>query len=1059
MEDPANLLNKTKKYLRSALLSTKGGVSAEQVYRDYRDLVGEGIPYRRLGYETLENFLTSVPDVCKISRKPTGEVIVMAVADETTRHIQDLVSRQTSKNKKSKTKPKRPSRKPMQQSTHWNPPQQQSSPQQRVGGSGRFPNQRGRGGYQGGFRGPGRPHMERGGRGGGRGRGQRFNMHNHNGAGPLREPRGGYHGSRGIGAVSPRGGAAAQAGGDRRQQSASNNVKSPPKNQSQPKQPKSNFKRDLQQYFNTNNLGDVPYKIASMGSKGKEKYMATVTVEGEQFKTYPQTFNTQLEAEEALAHIIVKKLGIRGSDGDTNTVQETQDTTVFADRVVELIGERHNGVWSTQIEKQYQDKFGEKLPSLWFQEVEAINRIRVDCPIPGSGRYIVFPVQPATSVKTEGTPDPPGNGILSQIQPSALPYPEDDLWDVFITFVRSTTNISIRLIGEDYSEKFEDLSSNMDLHYYDKQAIPRVSQPEVGKIYAAQVSSDWHRVKVIEVRGIDVTCWFLDHGDEDKVPVEDLREIAPKFLELQPQAITIQLAGLEDYDYSETLLQHLNNFLLGKSLVGKVENRKNLGNNYVKTSKTSPRPRLVLFDTSSEDVDVNLNQKLIELLVSQDAHSKLPPVGGEEVTVFVSYIAKNGDLYVQKESSTFTMIEKMIVEQGPVAMKSAPATNLQDDKLYLAKYAEDGSLYRAQILGEPQGDKVEVFFVDYGNSSQVSVNEIWELNTISDVMSELPRQALKCRLNNVPPPGHFWSEQATKMFRELVSETQLVVLKVAGGQQDCPFVEIHLPNSNDGSINLDLSTEFDIFPLSPASSSSNGDNNHVLSMAELKIDASNPSPSGSGPTSPISQDLEALKPIVAPAIPAEGQYFDVTITFAVSPSNFVVQPYSEGPKLEVLMSDLNAYYNKEENLHEVSFADIKEEDYFAARHTDGFWYRVKITKVIDSDNAAVRYVDYGDLTMMGASDLQPLWSQFRNLPYQAINAKLANVVPVKGDWLPEDTVWFNSRVSEKQFVSLIKSIGGDGEPMVELVLVDTTHPSEDKYIDQELIQDGRATQA
>jgi len=100
MEDPANLLNKTKKYLRSALLSTKGGVSAEQVYRDYRDLVGEGIPYRRLGYETLENFLTSVPDVCKISRKPTGEVIVMAVADETTRHIQDLVSRQTSKNKK-----------------------------------------------------------------------------------------------------------------------------------------------------------------------------------------------------------------------------------------------------------------------------------------------------------------------------------------------------------------------------------------------------------------------------------------------------------------------------------------------------------------------------------------------------------------------------------------------------------------------------------------------------------------------------------------------------------------------------------------------------------------------------------------------------------------------------------------------------------------------------------------------------------------------------------------------------------------------------------------------
>jgi hypothetical protein len=37
----------------------------------------------------------------------------------------------------------------------------------------------------------------------------------------------------------------------------------------------------------------------------------------------------------------------------------------------------------------------------------------------------------------------------------------------------------------------------MDLHYYDKSAIPGLQEPDIGKIYAAQVSSDWHRVKVI----------------------------------------------------------------------------------------------------------------------------------------------------------------------------------------------------------------------------------------------------------------------------------------------------------------------------------------------------------------------------------------------------------------------------------------------------------------------------------------------------------------------------------------------------------------------------------
>ena len=196
-----------------------------------------------------------------------------------------------------------------------------------------------------------------------------------------------------------------------------------------------------------------------------------------------------------------------------------------------------------------------------------------------------------------------------------------------------------------------------------------------------------------------------------------------------------------------------------------------------------------------------------------------------------------------------------------------------------------------------------------------------------------------------------------------------------------------------------------------------------------------------------------MQALQAPKVPEEGQYFDVNITFAVSPSNFVVQPYSEGPKLEVLMSDLNVFYNKEDNLQELSGGDIKEGEYFAARHTDGFWYRVKITKVIDAENTAVRYVDYGDLTMVSLADLQPLWSQFRNLPFQAINAKLFNIVPAQGEWQPQDTAWFNSRVAEKQFVSLVKALQvNNGDPLVELVLVDTTHPSEDKYVDQELVQ-------
>jgi hypothetical protein len=34
--------------------------------------------------------------------------------------------------------------------------------------------------------------------------------------------------------------------------------------------------------------------VAAVGTKGKEKFVATVTVEGTQFKTYPQMYNTKV---------------------------------------------------------------------------------------------------------------------------------------------------------------------------------------------------------------------------------------------------------------------------------------------------------------------------------------------------------------------------------------------------------------------------------------------------------------------------------------------------------------------------------------------------------------------------------------------------------------------------------------------------------------------------------------------------------------------------------------------------------------------------------------------
>ena len=74
-------------------------------------------------------------------------------------------------------------------------------------------------------------------------------------------------------------------------------------------------------------------------------------------------------------------------------------------------------------------------------------------------------------------------------------------------------------------------------------------------------------------------------------------------------------------------------------------------------------------------------------------------------------------------------------------------------------------------------------------------------------------QTIRCRLEGVPPAGHSWSSAATEAFRDLVTEQTVVTLRVIREDSGhCPYVELNFPDSNEGSINFDLSTEFDIFP-------------------------------------------------------------------------------------------------------------------------------------------------------------------------------------------------------------------------------------------------------
>ena len=59
-------LAEVKAILKSLVLSSTGKMTIDQLNRDYRDIEGECIPFRRLGYANIEQFLHAIPDTLRV---------------------------------------------------------------------------------------------------------------------------------------------------------------------------------------------------------------------------------------------------------------------------------------------------------------------------------------------------------------------------------------------------------------------------------------------------------------------------------------------------------------------------------------------------------------------------------------------------------------------------------------------------------------------------------------------------------------------------------------------------------------------------------------------------------------------------------------------------------------------------------------------------------------------------------------------------------------------------------------------------------------------------------
>ena len=97
--DLQKMLERTKKSLRSVLMAEKDNLALSMLEKEYYDMYEESIPWRRLLFSSLEDFLRSIPSVCRVTNIGFS-AFVSAVTDQNTHHIRQMVAVTKKKGKK-----------------------------------------------------------------------------------------------------------------------------------------------------------------------------------------------------------------------------------------------------------------------------------------------------------------------------------------------------------------------------------------------------------------------------------------------------------------------------------------------------------------------------------------------------------------------------------------------------------------------------------------------------------------------------------------------------------------------------------------------------------------------------------------------------------------------------------------------------------------------------------------------------------------------------------------------------------------------------------------------
>ncbi|XP_043075776.1 tudor domain-containing 6 [Puntigrus tetrazona] len=623
--------------------------------------------------------------------------------------------------------------------------------------------------------------------------------------------------------------------------------------------------------------------------------------------------------------------------------------------------------------------------------------------------------------------------IIEQIEKQQVyMYPElqtDTVETVVVTEVTSPFRIFCQL--KVFSQELKKLTEQITQHYEGRVGCNFARSENLGSPCASRGSDGkWYRSVLQQVMSANnlVEILQVDYGKKQFVEVENVRPLAPEFFRMPVVTYVCSLHGIADRGIGWTAAQidYLKSLLLNRTVIAKFQYQSlSEGVHYVTLygqENTYINKLFELKQKSSLDSDMTLTDFAIKKIPSSqqtalaahinetysDLKGNKPVFFTESLTPNTSYeavvqhVESPGKFWIQthRYADEFSQLMDGL---GNLYSDSTSTNGLLRKPvvgLLCAAKAQDGVFYRAAIY-KLIDKKVEVYFLDYGNTEVV---DTFDLRQLPPRFQQLPAVAVKCSLYGIKSRLKHWDERATLFFSKLI-EDRVLDLHVKEKRQDTHMVQLvdpSLDGENDVS-KLLCSADF------ADSEKSFVDNSATRSCGLKSTHASGVFLTGARPQMPssssaITDSASAFKEYLFPI----GSSLEVTVSYIESPNDFWCQKARNAACLEVLMQDIQRFYANSE------FQPPLEAACVACHPESGIWYRALVIQKHQTPHVDVLFIDYGQTKKVAVEDLRKITPAFLKMKGQAFRCSLYNLIhPVSHsalDWSPEATLQFQEFV-------------------------------------------------